>query len=115
MIQKYVFSLGGAGPTESLGASMRDTVIKNEDLIYLAAYFDSSALLVAAMSLEPYEEGNVKKAEVSEGIRVAVQVCLKYWKQKKQKEATVQALLAIVRGLGKEDTATRIEEYFQKK
>ena len=87
---------------------MLDTVIKDEDLIHLATYFDSATLLAAALSLDPHEDGDVKRAE---NTRVAVNLCLKCWKRRKPKEATFQALLTIVRRLGKEDTATSIEEY----
>ncbi|XP_064401196.1 uncharacterized protein LOC135347242 isoform X2 [Halichondria panicea] len=98
----------GAGLTETLEASMLDTVIKDGDLIHLATYFDSATLLAAALSLDPHEDGDVKRAE---NTRVAVHLCLKCWKRRKPKEATFQALLTIVRRLGKEDTATSIEEY----
>ncbi|XP_064401234.1 uncharacterized protein LOC135347261 isoform X3 [Halichondria panicea] len=101
----------GAGFTESLGNSMLDTVIKDEDLIHLAAYFDSATLLAAAISLNPHENGDVTRAKASEGTQIAVHLCLKYWKRRKPKEATFQALLTIVRSLGKEDTATSIEKY----
>ncbi len=90
---------------------MLDTEIKDKDLIYLAAYFDSATLLAAAISLDPHEEGDVRRTEFSQGTRIAVHLCLKYWKRRKPKEATFQALLTIVRSLGKEDTATSIEEY----
>ncbi len=94
---------------------MLDTEIKDEDLIHLAAYFDSATLLAAAIQLHPHEEGDVKRAESSEGTQVAVRLCLKYWKKKKSKQATFQALLTIVRSVGKEDTATNIFQYFKKK
>ncbi|XP_064401374.1 uncharacterized protein LOC135347346 isoform X2 [Halichondria panicea] len=104
----------GAGLTESLGNSLLDTVIKDEDLIYLAAYFDSAALLAAAIPLDPHEDGDVRRAEFSQGTRIAVHLCLKYWKRRKPKEATVQALLTIVRGLGQKYTADKIHLYFEK-
>ena len=90
---------------------MLDTEIKDKDLIHLAAYFDSATLLAAAISLDPHEDGDVTRAKASEGTQIAVHLCLKYWKRRKPKEATFQALLTIVRSLGKEDTATSIEEY----
>ena len=89
---------------------MLDTEIKDEDLIHLAAYFDSTTLLAATIQLHPHEEGDVKRAESSEGTQVAVRLCLKYWKKKKSKQATFHALLTIVRSVGKEDTATNIFE-----
>ena len=94
-----------------MGNSKLDTVIKDEDLIHLAAYFDCATVLAASIPLYPHEDGDVKRAKASEGTQVAVHLCLKYWKRRKPKEATFQALLTIVRKLRKEDTVIDIETY----
>ncbi len=98
-----------------MGNSFLDTVIKDEDLIHLAAFFNSVTFLTAAISLDPHEDGDVRRAEFSQGTQIAVHLCLKYWKEKKSKEATVQALLTIVRGLEHNYTADKIHSYYFEK
>ncbi len=82
--------------------------IRNLDFSYLAIYFDDVEIYSNAMGLASAEQADVKRLYHSEGSQAAMMKCLKTWKEHNSSRATYRALLDIILGLGKGDTADKI-------
>ncbi len=64
------------------------------------------------MGLPPAEQADVNMLYHREGTQTAMMKCLKIWKQHNPYQATYRALLDIVLGLKKGDTAHQICQQF---
>ncbi len=74
----------------------------------MALCFDNVSMYSSAMGLAPAEQADVNMWYHREGTQTAMMKCLKIWKQHYSSQATYRALLDIVLGLGKGDTANLI-------
>ncbi len=74
----------------------------------MALCFDCVSIYSNAMGLAPAEQADVNRLYHSEGTQTAMVKCLKFWKQRNPSQATYNALLDIVLGVGKGDTAHQI-------
>ncbi|XP_064387843.1 probable serine/threonine-protein kinase kinY isoform X1 [Halichondria panicea] len=81
--------------------------IEDSDTPKLALYFDNVSIYSSAMGLAHAEQADVNLYH-REGTQIAMMRCLRVWKQRDPLRATYRALLDIVLGLGKGDTAHQI-------
>ncbi len=81
--------------------------IEDSDTPKLALYFDNVSIYSSAMGLAHAEQADVNLYH-REGTQIAMMRCLRVWKQRDPLRATYRALLDIVLGLGKRDTAHQI-------
>ncbi len=82
-------------------------------MVCLAAFFDCIDLLVDLLKLTAAEKGEAKLKKDKEDYQTAVHFCLSCWRKHDPRRATFQKLLRIVRRLGKEEIASKIETYFK--
>ncbi len=92
----------------SLTDEQLDSKIEYSDTPKLALCFDNVELYSSSMGLPPAEQADVNMLYHREGTQTAMMKCLKIWKQHNPYQATYRALLNIVLGLKKGDTAHQI-------
>ena len=89
--------------------------LEQEDLAYLACYFDDVEIYLDAMRLCPHEKADVRRAVVEHGHQVGMNRCLEYWHQPNPAAATFTALRSMLIKLRKQDIADAVGEYFKSK
>ncbi len=92
----------------SLTDEQLNSKIENSDTPKLALCFDDVELYSSSMRLPPAEQADVNMLYHREGTQTAMMKYLKVWKQHNSSRATYRALLDIVLGLEKGDTAHQI-------
>ncbi len=89
----------------SLTDEQLDSEIEDSDTPKLALCFDDVELYSSSMGLAIAEQADVKE---SRRTQTAMMTCLQIWKEHNPFQATYRALLDIVLGLEKRDTAHQI-------
>ena len=92
----------------SLTDEQLDSKIEYSDTPKLALCFDNVELYSSSMGLAVVKQADVKESRRIYDTQAAMMKCLQIWKQHNPYQATYRALLDIVLGLGKGDTAHQI-------
>ncbi len=92
----------------SLTDEQLNSKIEDSDTPKLALCFDDVELYSSSMGLPPAEQADVKESRRIYDTQAAMMKCLQIWKQHNSSRATYRALLDIVLGLEKGDTAHQI-------
>ncbi|XP_064391858.1 uncharacterized protein LOC135339631 isoform X4 [Halichondria panicea] len=86
--------------------------IQQEDVPFLALYFDNVEFYVDAMKLTPGEQSDVQLKRI-ESNHLAMIKCLKIWRGKQRSQATFRALLEMLVLLKKEKIADQVCQYLK--
>ncbi len=92
----------------SLTDEQLDSEIEDSDTPKLALCFDNVELYSSSMGLAIAKQADVKESSRIYDTQAAMMKCLQIWKEHNPYQATYRALLNIVLGLGKGDTADQI-------
>ena len=85
-----------------------DSEIEDSNTPKLALCFDNVELYSSSMGLAIAKQADVKQSCRTDGTQAAMMECLQIWKEHNPFQATYRALLNIVLGLEKGDTAHQI-------
>ncbi len=92
------------GPTDE----QLNSEIEYSDFPYLVEYFDGVTIYSSAMGLTLAEQADLNALYHARGTQVAMTECLTFWKRHDTSVATYKALLEMLLGLRKEETAHQI-------
>lgn len=92
-----------------------DEVIKEKDLMKVAACFDNIETYIHNLELKPGQQTDIRDLAMSRGTQIAMKEALRLWSQPNPFVATYEALLNIVLELERGDVAVRICEFISSK
>ena len=89
-----------------------DCVIEEKDMIMLAKHFDDVELYLRVFELTTAEQANVRRMSYIHDNQIAMAECLSLWRKHNPSRATLRALLEILLSLSKEETASKVCNYY---
>ncbi len=89
-----------------------DREIPDNEIPFIAAYFDGVELYAKAMGLSAADQTTVKTILLQYDAQTAIMKCLSIWKQRCAFKATYRALLELLLRLNRTKVAAQVCQYF---